>query len=53
MLNMLKIHICESALPLEFRAETLRDEPGADKVAAAINAANTGKAEIIMHKANL
>jgi len=31
----------------------LRDEPGADKVAAAINAANNGEAEIVMHKANL
>ena len=31
----------------------LRNEPGADKVAAAINAANNGEAEIIMHKANL
>lgn len=31
----------------------LRNEPGADKVAAAINAANDGEAEIIMHKANL
>ncbi|MDR0491740.1 MAG: PIN domain-containing protein [Oscillospiraceae bacterium] len=31
----------------------LRNEPGADKVAAAINAANNGNAEIIMHKANL
>ena len=31
----------------------LRDEPGADIVANAINAANNGEAEIIMHKANL
>jgi predicted nucleic acid-binding protein len=31
----------------------LRNEPGADKVAAAINAANNGEAEITMHKANL
>jgi ribonuclease VapC len=31
----------------------LRNEPGADKVAAAINAANKGEAKIIMHKANL
>jgi len=31
----------------------LRDEPGADIVAAVINAANNGEAEIIMHKANL
>ena len=31
----------------------LRNEPGADKVAAAINAANNGEAEIIMHKVNL
>lgn len=31
----------------------LRNEPGADKVAAAFNAANTGEAEMIMHKANL
>ena len=31
----------------------LRDESGADKVAAAINAANNGEAEIVMHKANL
>ena len=31
----------------------LRNEPGADKVAAAINAANNGDAEITMHKANL
>jgi len=31
----------------------LRNEPGADKVAAAINAANNGKAEITMHRANL
>jgi PIN domain nuclease of toxin-antitoxin system len=31
----------------------LRNEPGADKVADAINAANDGKAEIVMHKVNL
>ncbi len=31
----------------------LRDEKGADKVAAAINAANTGNAEIVMNKVNL
>jgi len=31
----------------------LRDEPGADKVAAAINAAHNGEAEVVMHKANL
>jgi len=31
----------------------LRNEPGADKVAAAINAANNGEAEIIMNKVNL
>jgi len=31
----------------------LRDEPGADKVADAINAADKGRAKIIMHKANL
>ena len=31
----------------------LRNEPGADKVAAAINAANIGEAEIVMHKVNL
>ena len=31
----------------------LRNEPGADKVAAAINEANTGDAEITMHKVNL
>ena len=31
----------------------LRNEPGADIVADAINAANNGEAEIIMHKANL
>ena len=31
----------------------LRDEAGADKVAAAVNSANIGEAEIIMHKANL
>lgn len=31
----------------------LRNETGADKVADAINAANIGQAEIIMHKANL
>jgi len=31
----------------------LRNEPGADNVAIAINAANNGKAEIAMHKANL
>ena len=31
----------------------LRDEPGADKVAAIINTANNGEANIIMHKANL
>jgi len=30
----------------------LQEEPGADKVAAAINAANNGKAEIVMHKVN-
>lgn len=31
----------------------LRNESGADIVAAALNAANKGEAEIIMHKANL
>jgi len=31
----------------------LRNEPGADKVAGAINAANNGEAQIVMHKANL
>ena len=31
----------------------LRNESGADKVANAINAANNGEAEIVMHKANL
>jgi len=31
----------------------LRNEPGADKVASAINAANNGEADIMMHKANL
>ena len=31
----------------------LQDEPGADKVAAAINAANNGEAEIIINKINL
>ena len=31
----------------------LRNEPGADKVAAAINAANNSEADIVMHKANL
>ena len=31
----------------------LRNEPGADKLAAAINAANNKEADIIMHKANL
>ena len=31
----------------------LRNEPGADNVAAAINAANNGEAEITMHKATL
>ena len=31
----------------------LRNEPGADKVASAINAANNSEAGIIMHKANL
>jgi predicted nucleic acid-binding protein len=31
----------------------LRNEPGADKVAAVINAANNGEAETLMHKANL
>ena len=31
----------------------LRDEAGADIVADAINSANIGKSEIIMHKANL
>jgi len=31
----------------------LRNEPGADKVAAAFNAANSGEAKIIMHKVNL
>ena len=31
----------------------LRNEPGADKVAAVINAANNGEAEVLMHKANL
>lgn len=31
----------------------LQDEEGADKVAAVINAANDGEAEVIMHKANL
>ncbi|MDR1130796.1 MAG: type II toxin-antitoxin system VapC family toxin [Oscillospiraceae bacterium] len=31
----------------------LRNEPGADKVAAVINAANNGEAEIVMHKVNL
>jgi len=30
----------------------LRNEPGADKVASAINAANNGEAKIIMHKSN-
>jgi len=31
----------------------LQDEPGADKVAAAINAANNGKLKIVMNKVNL
>ena len=31
----------------------LRNEPGADNVAIAINAANSGAAEITIHKANL
>lgn len=31
----------------------LRNEQGADKVASAMNAANNGEAEIIMHSANL
>jgi PIN domain nuclease of toxin-antitoxin system len=31
----------------------LRNEHGADKVAAAINAANNGEAEVVMHKVNL
>jgi len=31
----------------------LRDEPGADKVADILNAANKGNATIVMHKANL
>ena len=31
----------------------LRNEPGADKVAAVLNAANNGKAKVVMHKANL
>ena len=31
----------------------LRNEPGADKVASAINAANSGSAKIVMHKLNL
>jgi len=31
----------------------LRNESGADKVAATINAANEGEAEVTMHKANL
>ena len=31
----------------------LRNEAGADKVAAAINAVNNGEAEIVMHKINL
>jgi predicted nucleic acid-binding protein len=31
----------------------LRDEPGADKVAEAINAANNGETEIAMNKVNL
>ena len=30
----------------------LQEEPGADKVAAVLNAANNGEAEIVMHKAN-
>jgi predicted nucleic acid-binding protein len=31
----------------------LQDEPGADVVAAAINSANNGKSEVVMHKVNL
>jgi PIN domain nuclease of toxin-antitoxin system len=31
----------------------LQDEPGADKVVSAINAANNGEADIFMHKINL
>ncbi|MCL2579547.1 MAG: PIN domain-containing protein [Oscillospiraceae bacterium] len=31
----------------------LQDEPGADKVSDAINAAHHGQAEIVMHKVNL
>ena len=31
----------------------LRNEPGADIVAAAFNAANDGEAEIIMNKVNI
>ena len=31
----------------------LRNEPGADKVATVLNAANSGEAEIVMHRANL
>ena len=31
----------------------LRNEPGADEVAAVFNSANKGEAKIVMHKANL